>query len=257
MLNLEDIESYFPEHLRKFKKNLLREYLQYKILKIIFDSKIGQKLSFIGETALRIIYNISRFSEDLDFDNFQLQEAEFNEVSKIVKKELELEGFKVEVEHFAKNKTFHYEIKFSGLYFENKLSPHSTEKILIKVDTQPHEFEYKSDIKLLNKFDIFTQINVTPIDILLSQKIRALFSRKQGRDFYDIIFLLSKIQPNYDYLKQKLNIDNSKDLKQKLLLRCKELDFKKLAKDVERFLFNPNDSQRITLFKDFIKQAEL
>ena len=257
MLNLEDIESYFPEYLRKFKRNILREYLQYKILNILFKSKIGQKLSFIGGTSLRIIYNISRFSEDLDFDNFKLSETEFSEASEIVKKELELEGFKVEVYSFAKKKVFHYEIKFPGLYFENNLSPYPNEKILIKVDTEPHEFEYKPDRKLLNKFDIFTQINVTPIDILLSQKIRAFLSRKQGRDLYDIIFLSSKTRPDYNYLKQKLNIEDSKELRQKLLLRCKELDFKRLAKDVERFLFDSKDSNRILLFKELIKEVEL
>ena len=148
MLNLEDIESYFPEYLRKFKRNVLREYLQYKILKILFESRMGQQLSFIGGTSLRIIYNISRFSEDLDFDNFKLSEVEFNKVSEVVKKELELEGFKVEVHHFTKMKVFHYEIKFPGLYFESNLSPYPNEKILIKVDTEPHEFESKPDRKL-------------------------------------------------------------------------------------------------------------
>ena len=62
MLNLKQIEEYYPKNLRAFKKNILREYLQYKILEIIFNSKVVNKLSFLGGTALRIIYNNTRFS---------------------------------------------------------------------------------------------------------------------------------------------------------------------------------------------------
>jgi len=259
MLNLADIKSYFQDNLQKSEKNILREYLQYKILKILFDSKISSNISFIGGTALRIIYNLPRFSEDLDFDNFDLNEKDFNNVALEVKRELTLEGLGVEVNPYSMDGTFHYEIKFPGLLFENKLSPHKNEKILIKVDTQPQGFEYIPDIKLLNKFDVFCNVHVTPIDILLSMKFNAVFNRKrtQGRDFFDIVFLLAKTKPNYDFLRKMLNIENSKELKKELILKCKKLDFKKLAKDLEPLVFNAKEVNRIVLFKEFIEQSEL
>jgi hypothetical protein len=34
MLNLDQIQSYYPESLWKFSKGILREYLQYKILNL-------------------------------------------------------------------------------------------------------------------------------------------------------------------------------------------------------------------------------
>jgi Domain of unknown function (DUF1814). len=40
----------------------------------------------MGGTSLRIIYNNSRFSEDLDFDNFSLTQAEFTLLSEKLKK---------------------------------------------------------------------------------------------------------------------------------------------------------------------------
>ncbi|MBI5606638.1 MAG: nucleotidyl transferase AbiEii/AbiGii toxin family protein, partial [Deltaproteobacteria bacterium] len=46
MLELSQIESWYPEPLRPFKKNLLREYLQYKILEIIFTSPYANSLAF-------------------------------------------------------------------------------------------------------------------------------------------------------------------------------------------------------------------
>ena len=41
MISLSQIEQYYPEKLRGFKKNILREYLQYKILEIIFSAPFG------------------------------------------------------------------------------------------------------------------------------------------------------------------------------------------------------------------------
>src|SRR3989338_750520 len=67
-------------------RGILREYLQTLILSEIYNQKISSKLSFIGGTSLRLIRNLNRFSEDLDFDNLgandiQLEDA-FQNVSK-------------------------------------------------------------------------------------------------------------------------------------------------------------------------------
>lgn len=39
MLELRQIEAFYPEHLRHFKRPILREYLRYKILAVIFDAE--------------------------------------------------------------------------------------------------------------------------------------------------------------------------------------------------------------------------
>src|SRR3989338_2186670 len=102
MMALSQIETFYPTQLRPFKKNLLREYLQYKILEIIFASPHGLKLSFLGGTALRIIYEQPRFSDDLDFDNFGLAEAEFADLGRAVGQGLEREGLTVEIKQTMK-----------------------------------------------------------------------------------------------------------------------------------------------------------
>lgn len=104
---------------------------------------------------------------------------------------------------------------------------------------------------------MFTQIAVTPPDILLAQKIYALLNRKRakGRDFYDVIFLLTKTKPNYGYLKQKTGLADSQSLKKEVLNHVKGLDLKELAKDVEPFLFKSSDSKKIILFSEYIKQV--
>lgn len=258
MLNLQEIEKYYPENIRVFKRNILREYLQYKILEIIFNSKYASKLSFWGGTALRIVHGNSRFSEDLDFDNFGLKEKEFGEISALVKKQLMLEGYEVEIKNVFKG-AYRCYVRIPRLLFDNRLSGYEEEKILIQIDTAPHKFSYKPEKTILNKFDVFTEINATPLDIILSQKIYAIFNRKtkKGRDFYDAVFLLSQTKPDYKYLEKKLKIKAKDTLRKKLLELCKKLNLKELAKDVEPFLFKPQDSRKILLFGEYLKNAKL
>jgi predicted nucleotidyltransferase component of viral defense system len=45
----------------------VREYWEMLILKELTESLLGEKLVFIGGTALRLVYNSPRFSDDLDF----------------------------------------------------------------------------------------------------------------------------------------------------------------------------------------------
>jgi predicted nucleotidyltransferase component of viral defense system len=73
MLGLSEIAKYYPENLRGYQRFIIREYLQYKILQIVFDNTIyANKLCFLGGTCLRLVHENTRFSEDLDFDNFKL-----------------------------------------------------------------------------------------------------------------------------------------------------------------------------------------
>ncbi len=255
MITLQEIEKYYPENLRAFKKNILREYLQYKILDILFNSEYANKIAFLGGTALRIVHGNSRFSEDLDFDNFGLKETEFDAISRHVEKKLVLEGYEVEIRNVYKG-AYRCYLRIPKLLFDNKLSGYEEEKILIQLDTVPHHFPYEPEKVLLNKFDVFTEIRVTPIDIILSQKIYAIFNRKtkKGRDFYDVVFLFSKTDPRYEYLDAKLQMPNGKILREKLEELVAGLDMRALAKDVEPFIFRAEDADRVRLFGNFIEQ---
>lgn len=255
MISIKEIEKYYPENLRPFKRGILREYLQCKILKIVFDTDYAYRLSFLGGTNLRIVHGNTRFSEDIDFDNFGISEAEFEKMAEIIKKGLQLEGYDVEIRNIYK-KAFHCYIKIPNLLFENGLTGHKEEKILIQLDTVSNSYKYKPEKYLLSRFDVFTEINVTPIDIVLSQKIQTIFERKRskGRDFYDAVFLFGLTKPNYEYLEAKAGIKNDKELKKRLISRIKQVDLALLAKDVEKFLFDPKDSKKIILFDKFIQQ---
>ena len=130
MLSLANIEKYYSVSEQPFKKSILREYLQYKILEIIFNSKIGQSLAFLGGTTLRIVYNNNRFSEDLDFDNFGISEEDFAALSSEVKRGLELQGYEVEIKNVFKG-AFRSYIRMPKVLFDNNMASMQEEKILI------------------------------------------------------------------------------------------------------------------------------
>lgn len=254
MLDLSEIKKYYP-NLQGFEKSILREYLQYKILNVIFKSKFGGKVSFLDGTAIRICYQGRRFSEDLDFDNFHLSKSEFAEMTDLIRKDLSREGYNIEVRNVYKL-AYHAYIKFSDILFENKLSPMKNEKMMIQIDTVRESIDYNPQNFLLTKFDVFRNINLTPINIVLSKKIGAVFGRKRakGRDFYDVVFLMELADFDYKYLEEKFNIKNQQDLKNKLLEKISEVNLKSLAKDVEPFLINSDEKERVSGFREYIKQ---
>jgi len=253
MLDLKQIESFYPEPIRKYKKNILREYLQYKILEILYDSPHANKLAFMGGTALRIVHGHNRFSEDLDFDNLNLEKLEFEELMELIKNKLELAGYSIE-QRIVFKPAYHCYINIAEILYENRLSGHREEKLTIRLDAEAQEVTYTPEKIILNKFGIFTRILTVPADILLAQKLLAILYRKRtmGRDFLDTIYLFGISKINFDYLKQKNNITNMAELKSMLLSKITSIDLKLLLKDVEPFLIHPDDSKKILLFGDYI-----
>lgn len=259
MLTLSQIQAQYPDNLRAFGRFILREYLQHKLLQLIYDSPFADKLQFLGGTCLRIVHGNSRFSEDLDFDNTGISEVEFDALSQLIRQGLELEGYEVEMKTVLKG-AYHCHVRFPALLFREGLSGYQEEKILIQLDTEPQHFSFQPDTFLLNRFDVFVPIRTTPTDLLLAQKFYAILnrSRNKGRDFYDAVFLLGRqVKPNYDYLAMKLGISTSAQLRERLLTHCSTLNMQTMADDVRPFLFQAADDRKVLLFPQYIQQVDL
>lgn len=258
MLDLGQIKSEYPQALQGYERALVREYLQCKILQAIFESRFADRLSFLGGTALRIIHGNQRFSEDIDLDNFGLSWQDFGDLITIVKQFLTLEGLLVETTMVARD-AFHCDLRFPRLLYEQGLSPLQQEKILIQLDTVAQGYPYQTDLKILNKFDIFTEIRVTPLNILLSQKIYTAVNRKRpkGRDFYDITFLWTKTSPDFGFLSQKMGLSTSQQLHQAFLSKITHFDFDALAEDVAPFVISKDQVNRVRKFREFWEQLEM
>lgn len=253
MISLEYIKRFYPDREQSFPQFLLKEYMQYHILDIVYSSKYGKDLVFLGGTAIRLIHGSSRFSEDLDFDNFWLSVEDFENMSKHIWFEMKKRWFETEFRNVFKW-AYHCYIKIPKVLKQLWFSQMEDEKILIQLDSVNQEYNYDSDKIILDSFDIYKTIQVCPIDILLSKKIHALLERKRTkwRDFFDIVFLKKMTEPNYEYLDAKLSISSPEQLQERLTTFCKTKDLTTLAKDVRVFLINPDELQRVIDFKNII-----
>ena len=254
MITIEYIRSFYNIKEQEFNQFLLKEYLQYQILNIIYSCKYAEKLSFLGGTAIRLIFNSNRFSEDLDFDNFWLSEADFEDFSKIVKFQLEKLWFEVEIKNVYKW-AYRCYIKLPKILKELWFTSLEEEKILIQIDTVRQDYIYQSDKKILDKFDIYKLINVCPIDIVLSKKIHALIDRKRikWRDFFDICYLYKLTKPNFNYLEVKTWIKNEEELKKVLINFSVNQDLEEISLVLIPFLINKEEINRVLMFREFIE----
>ncbi len=192
----------------------LREYLQHVILRVLFEQKDLAQLIFHGGTALRIIHGLNRFSEDLDFHLQEINKTySFSQVISKLCKNLTLQGYRTSssvVKEKTVRSTF---IKFEGLLFECGLTPDENEKLSIKIEVDANPpLGWQVQRKLINKYSPFSLIH-HDAPSFLSGKIHAILQRPytKGRDFYDLIFLLSRwqgLQPNIPYLQNALTQTN-------------------------------------------------
>ncbi|MCJ7773376.1 MAG: nucleotidyl transferase AbiEii/AbiGii toxin family protein [Desulfobacterales bacterium] len=252
MLTIDQLSGHFPLTLRQRNpRGMLVEYLQYELLDSLFKNSAAASLSFIGGTAIRILHNSDRFSEDLDFDNFGLSFAQFEELLKTACRDMEYKGFLIEYRIVEKG-AYHCYIRFPEILHQSGLTPDAGRKILIRIDSEAKERLYEPKKVFLNKFTIYRQILAAPAEILLAQKMMTILYRKRekGRDLYDASFLMGFAVSDFVYIEKILGMDQAEFLR-RFDERLGELDLNFLARDVEPFLFASEHQERVTTFRDY------
>ena len=230
---------------------LVKEFLQLLILKIIDEAGFFKILVFTGGTTLRVLYDLQRFSEDLDFSqtegNFDIEKL----AEKLNYHLAELNQLKVSMKINASQVVKSIDVKFPELLYKFDLSSHPNQNIFIKIeiDSNPPKGG-NTDLSINNRF-FFLTIKHYDLPSLFATKLHACFYRKytKGRDIYDLIWYLSKkVEPNltllnnaiYQTEKNEFKIDQQ-NLNKFLIDRVKNIDFEQSKKDVERFLFNKSE----------------
>jgi len=257
VLTVEQIKEYFPDQVvKRNSRGILVEYLQYELLDSLFKLKEAAFLSFTGGTAIRMLQQSPRFSEDLDFDNFGMTFGQFEEALQKVCRDMKAKGFLVEYRTVERG-AYHCYLKFPEILYKSGISSHASEKILIRIDTEPKERFYKPRIYLLNKFTLYRQILTAPPTILLSQKMMTVLQRKRekGRDLFDVSILMGVAGPDFDYMARYLSLGKEEIIDQ-FTRRVEELDLNFLAKDVEPFLFSPEQKERVLTFREYWRQHQ-
>lgn len=263
---VEDMLSKYSLNNQREVINALKEIFQEIALLGLWRAKFFEHAAFYGGTALRILYGLDRFSEDMDFsllsENLEFSLEPYN--SAIIA-ELESFGFEVLVETKQKTKYTAIEsafIKANTIQqmvtlnipatIRNKIHNMNTIKIKMEVDTRPPGFFNTEMRPLLMPIPFNVRCYVK--EDLFAGKIHALLCRSwktrvKGRDWYDFVWYIARdISVNLRHLKARLvqsehlNSDykfDSNDLLERLREKISNTDFELAKQDVRDFLTKP------------------
>jgi len=238
-------------------RHLVREYLQARLLSSLQRSGAMVPLAFHGGTALRFLYLIPRFSEDLDFTLERPGDFyEFRAYLKAIRSVFVAENYMIDMK-VSDGKVIHSAfVKFRGLLYELELSPHPDEVLSIKleVDTQP-----PSGVGLettIVRRHVILNLQHHDRSSLLAGKLHAILQRPytKGRDLYDLFWYLSDPNwpsPNLVFLNNALEQTGwsgepvtEANWREIIRQRLEGLDWEKAITEVRPFLM---DASRIDL----------
>ena len=258
------------------KKNAIKEIVQEVVLSGLSRGGFFNKAAFYGGTALRIFYNLDRFSEDLDFSLIE-QDSNFDLTKFFFYVENETKSLGLNFYVTEKEKTINSNIKSAFLkgntkehiltFYEsptdgNFINKDEIIKIKFEVDTNPPlGATYETKFGLL---PFPYQVKLYDLASLFSGKIHACLCRNwktrvKGRDFYDYVFFLTiGAKVNLKNLKEKLiqsNFINQdfdltiEKLKTMLNERFENINYNQAKEDVLPFI---KDKSKLDLWsKEF------
>nr|MDQ3007495.1 nucleotidyl transferase AbiEii/AbiGii toxin family protein [Chloroflexota bacterium] len=191
-------------------RNQAREYLQALILQSLQRAGAMTALTFHGGTALRFLFSLPRYSEDLDFA-LERSSNSYNFRSRLqtIRRDLEMQGYAITLK-VSDQKTVHSAfVRFPGLLYELNLSPHRDEMLAVKleVDTKPPAGARLATS--LVRRHVLLNLQHHDQASLLAGKLHAILQRPylKGRDLYDLMWYLSDREwplPNLDLLNNAL-----------------------------------------------------
>jgi predicted nucleotidyltransferase component of viral defense system len=258
MESIDRIRMFYPPVIalnKAFDPMILKEYIQCQTLEYLSRQPDAAGMAFIGGTCLRLVHGINRFSEDLDFDCKNLDQARFQRLTDNLLIYLEKCGYKVEAKDRESDKltAFRRSIYFPELLYSLHLSGYREQRFLLKVETQDQEIDYPFETVFLNRCGFLFPFKVAPISVLCAMKVAAVLNRGKGRDYYDLMFLLQRTEPDYGFLEQKNGISNKAQLITELTGKANATDLSKKQRDFEHLLIEKSDSDRILLFGELVK----
>lgn len=230
-------------------KNLVREYLQARILESLQASGAMIPLAFHGGTALRFLYLYGRYSEDLDFAlEGDRGIYDFRAYLKGIQTALAAETYNVEIKANEKKTVNTAFVRLPGLLYELSLSPLQSETLSVKieVDTSPAAGAGLETTIVRRYVVLNLQHHDQPS--LLAGKLHAVLQRPytKGRDLYDLLWYLSDPtwpEPNLVLLNNALvqtgysgETLTSDNWKSQVFLKLTSLNWTGIADDVRPFV---------------------
>ena len=189
MLTRNDLTSY--KEITGFNLGQVeKDYLQHIFL-LNFYRKIKDEIIFKGGTALQKNYGLNRFSEDLDFT--MKSETNIEPVLKHITINLKIFGFEAIKKKIKEDKIGNnYLIKIKGPLFNGTEQSHTHIRIEIsKREKVIMPVKINTITPIYKDLPPYT-VPVMNLEEIMAEKIRAVLTRDNARDIYDLWFLTQK-----------------------------------------------------------------
>lgn len=236
--------------------NSLKEELQYYVLDYIYNSKKYSSFFMYGGSLLRIGYDLSRMSEDLDFQTAEkININNFsNDLAAYFKKRYSFD-VAISVPKRTKPETQLIKLRFNILD-DFKLKNVSWKVLMLRIDINFFEKadDFVSETIPITKGNLSFNIKTYPLSSLMASKIAAVLTRKtrgianrtsdcKPRDIYDLMWYIEKkIYPDLEYLKAKgLKFNNILDLYDQIKFRVMNLRDNLFEQDLANFFRDPTE----------------
>ena len=237
MLDLQNIRAFYPGFPESPDTDiqLYKEYLELMVLDYLSSHPLIGKLTFIGGTNLRLLRQIDRFSEDLDFDCKNLSQEEFVSLTDDVVRFLRRNGLPA----VAKEKesdaltAFRRTIQFPQLLYDLGLSPYREKKFVLKIEAQDQGVDYQREMFTVNRDGFYFRIPSPSDATLYAMKLSTILHRSD---------------PDMNYLSKREGIATGEELSRLMKQACGRTDFRIKAQDFKYLLFYPENSSRILDF---------
>lgn len=259
----------------------LREILQQVALLGLSRAKFFEKAAFYGGTALRILYGLDRFSEDLDFTLLARNPRfDFDPYLESMRQEIVSFGFDLSVEIKEKTKetgivsAFLKTNTLQLLLSMGKKSGHPDQKLTIKleIDVDP-PLGFRTEPKLVPEPVPFYVLTLQPSDLFAGKMHAVLFrnwkNRVKGRDWYDLIWYIKNGIPlNLAHLEERMkqlsHFSEESPLTPKLFFqllneKIEKINWSLAADDVRAFVPDPKllDLWSAAFFKDLARRIQI
>lgn len=236
------------------KRAIVREYAHILILKAIYQGQFGRELFFTGGTALRLVYQLPRFSEDLDFDASSFSNDSMKALLPGIHAVLTKEGFSCEYGFKEAESLFRARVKLTNALQYYGLSPLKQERLEIKIEIYCPRWKLKGRSEIIQGFGEAFPILLLEESELLAEKVLALLNRKRGRDIYDLFFMLRRKFPfDPEVLRSRELPESLPDQLGEFFRKLDPAELKNLRRQLEPFLFRAEEGEWIGQAPDYFK----
>jgi len=236
--------------------NAAREWLQAAMLKSLERQGAMAALAFHGGTALRFLYDIGRYSEDLDFAWHGAAAATDRIAPWLERVKSDLWNLAIGARVALARRPRIAEARFDFRAVAQELEvPALSVKVEIGLDVPASAVLESAIVSRVQTFRVRHHDRAT----LLAGKLHAVLQRHyaKGRDFYDLLWYLGDPRwpgPNLTFLNEALRRTGWKgaDLapdtwRSAALDRLGRVDWAAARKDVQPFLEDPDEARLLTL----------